>query len=46
MNESLPTYDSWNNLAANLALVCWAAGILVALGYFVALSSKGDSKSK
>jgi DNA-directed RNA polymerase subunit RPC12/RpoP len=46
MNESLPSYDSWNNLAANLALVCWAAGILVALGYFVALSSKGDSKSK
>lgn len=46
MNESLPTYDYWNNLAANLALVCWAAGVLVALGYFVSLSSKGDSKSK
>lgn len=46
MNESLPTYDYWNNLAANLALVCWAAGVVVALGYFIALSSKGDSKSK
>ncbi|MEK6781781.1 MAG: hypothetical protein AABY93_08740 [Bacteroidota bacterium] len=46
MNESLPTYDSWNNLAANLAYVCWAAGILVALGYFVRLTTTQDSKAK
>ena len=46
MNESLPTYDYWNNLAATLAYVSWAAGILVALGYFVKLSASGDSKSK
>lgn len=46
MNESLPTYDSWNNLAANLAYVCWAAGILVALGYFVMLTATQDSKAK
>lgn len=46
MNESLPTYDYWNNLAATLAYVSWAVGILVALGYFVKLSASGDSKSK
>lgn len=46
MNESLPTYDSWNNLAANLAYVGWAVGILIALGYFVKLSATQDSKSK
>ena len=47
MNESLlPTYDYWNNLAANLAYVFWVAGILVALGYFVKLLSTQDSKAK
>lgn len=46
MNDSLPTYDSWNSLASNIAYVCWAAGILVALGYFVKLSTTQDNKSK
>ena len=47
MNESLlPTYDYWNNLAANLAYAFWAVGILVALGYFIKLSSTQDSKAK
>ncbi len=39
-------YDAWNNLALNLALVCWAIGILVVLGYIVKLSSTGGSKNK
>jgi len=39
-------YDSWNNLALNLALVCWAIGILVILGYIVKLSSTGGGKNK
>ena len=47
MNQSLlPTYDYWNNLAANLAYASWAVGILVALGYFVKLSSTQDNKAK
>jgi uncharacterized membrane protein len=39
-------FASWNNLAANLAYICWAAGILIALGYFVRLSTTSDSKSR
>ncbi len=39
-------YDAWNNLALNLALVCWAIGILVVLGYIVKLSSTGGGKNK
>jgi DNA-directed RNA polymerase subunit RPC12/RpoP len=39
-------YDAWNNLALNLALVCWAIGILVVLGYIVKLNSTGGSKNK
>jgi hypothetical protein len=39
-------YDAWNNLALNLALVCWAIGILVVLGYIVKLNSTGGGKSK
>lgn len=39
-------YDAWNNLALNLAIACWAIGILVVIGYFVKLSSTGGSKNK
>lgn len=39
-------YASWNNLAANLAYVCWAVGILIALGYFARLTTTSDSKSR
>jgi len=39
-------YDAWNNLALNLALGCWAIGILVVLGYIVKLNSTGGSKNK
>ncbi|MBK5279470.1 MAG: hypothetical protein JJE09_11475, partial [Bacteroidia bacterium] len=46
MNEALPTYDYWNNLAAELALVFWAIGVLVALVYFVRLSAIQDNKTK
>lgn len=46
MNQDVNQYASWNNLAANLAYVCWAAGILIILGYFVKLSATSESKSK
>jgi hypothetical protein len=43
---SLPSYDSWNGLAANVSYICWAAGLLVILGYFVKLAATGDNKDK
>lgn len=46
MDEVLPSYDSWNNLAANIAMACWAAGLLVILGYFLKLAITSDSKAK
>ncbi len=39
-------YASWNSMAMNLAYVCWAAGILVILGYIVRLSTVPDNKDK
>jgi hypothetical protein len=51
MNEALPTstlpaYDSWNSLAANVAFGAWALGALVVLGYLVRLMTIGESKDK
>jgi hypothetical protein len=46
MNQNVTQYASWNNLAANLAYICWAAGILIVLGYFVKLTTTSESKSK
>jgi hypothetical protein len=48
MNELEPLRDftSWNNLAANMAYVAWAAGVLVALGYFIKLSMTSSNKEK
>jgi hypothetical protein len=42
----IENYDYWNNLAMNLSYVCWAVGILIALGYFVRLSTTRGSKEK
>jgi uncharacterized membrane protein len=39
-------YASWNSMAHNLAYVCWAAGILVILGYIVRLNTIPDNKDK
>jgi hypothetical protein len=39
-------YDDWNSLAANVAYICWAAGVLIFLGYFIRLASNGDNKDK
>lgn len=39
-------FDGWNNLATNLAYVCWAAGILIALAYFVKLTATKGNKDK
>ena len=44
--QNLNQYASWNNLAANLAYICWVAGILIALGYLVRLATTSDSKSR
>jgi hypothetical protein len=46
MNHDVNQYASWNNLAANLAYLCWAVGILIVLGYFVRLATTSESKSK
>jgi hypothetical protein len=46
MNQDVNQYASWNNLAANLAYVCWAVGLLIILGYFVKLATTSDSKSR
>jgi DNA-directed RNA polymerase subunit RPC12/RpoP len=43
---SLPSYDSWNSLAANVSYICWAVGLLVILGYYVKLAATGDNKDK
>jgi hypothetical protein len=39
-------YASWNILAHNVAYICWAAGILIVLGYIVRLSTIPDNKDK
>src|SRR5258708_18389919 len=43
--QHINQYASWNNMAANLAYVCWAVGILIAFGYFVRLATTSDSKA-
>jgi DNA-directed RNA polymerase subunit RPC12/RpoP len=39
-------YASWNSMALNLSYICWAAGILVVLGYLVRFSTVPDAKDK
>ena len=47
MGESVQNpYAPWNDLAHNIAYVCWAAGILAVLGYIVRLSTIPDSKDR
>jgi hypothetical protein len=51
MNEALPTsaspaFESWNQLAANVAFAAWGLGLLVVLGYFVRLLAISESKDK
>jgi hypothetical protein len=46
MNEALPSYDSWNQMAANVAYACWALGLLVVLGYMVRLAATSEYKDK
>jgi hypothetical protein len=46
MNRDVTQFDPWNNLAANLSYICWAAGVLIVLGYFVKLATTSDSKSR
>lgn len=46
MTEALPSYDSWNQLAANIAYGCWALGLLIVLGYLVRLATVSEYKDK
>jgi hypothetical protein len=39
-------YDSWNALATNLSYVSWTLAVLIALAYFIRLSSIGGNKYK
>lgn len=39
-------YSSWNSLALSIALICWAVGLLIALGYYVKLTATNGSKDK
>ena len=43
--ELLPNYDYWNNLAANIALGCWALGLIITLLYVARLSFMSDNKA-
>lgn len=44
----LPQQDftAWNSLAQNIAFVCWAVGVLIALGYYIMLTTTKGSKDK
>ncbi|MBS1487953.1 MAG: hypothetical protein JST43_10240 [Bacteroidetes bacterium] len=45
--EEIPeNYDSWNHLALNIALISAALGLLIALGYFIKLTTTKGSKDK
>ncbi len=44
--STLPAYDSWNQLAANIAFGAWGLGLLVILGYLVRLITISESKDK
>jgi len=43
---AIPNYDTWNTLATNLSYICWVAGILIAAGYFIMLTTTSGSKGK
>ncbi|NJN42466.1 MAG: hypothetical protein HC811_09845 [Flammeovirgaceae bacterium] len=43
--EVLPSYDYWNNLASNIALACWALGLVITLLYVARLSLMSDNKA-
>lgn len=44
--QVLQSYANWNNMAANIAFVLWALGLLIILGYFLKLAATSDSKAK
>src|SRR5688572_15785242 len=46
MIDALPSYDAWNAMAANVAYVSWAIGLLVILGYLVRLVTISEYKDK
>ncbi len=44
--EFLQDYGPWNSMAQNIALICGAIGLLIALGYYIKLSTTKGSKEK
>jgi hypothetical protein len=44
--ENLQQFETWNAVAKNIAFVCWAISILVAIYHFVRLSTLSDAKAK
>lgn len=39
-------FTAWNALAQNIAFLCWVVGLLIALGYYIKLSTTKGSKEK
>jgi hypothetical protein len=39
-------FTQWNAMATNIAFVCWIVGLLIALGYYIRLSTTKGSKEK
>jgi hypothetical protein len=46
MEEIAAQYESWNQLAQNIAYGCWALAVLIVLGHLVKLAVTNDPKSK
>jgi hypothetical protein len=39
-------YENWNEMAKNIALVCWAVSVLIVIGHVIRLSTMNDAKVK
>jgi DNA-directed RNA polymerase subunit RPC12/RpoP len=39
-------FDTWNTMAANIGYVFWAVAVLIAIGYFLKLSTTNGNKTK
>jgi len=46
MEPDLHQYDSWNQLAQNIAFGCWVAALLIVFGHLIKLSITKESKDK
>ena len=39
-------YENWNEMAKNIALICWAVSVLIVIGHVIRLSTMNDAKVK